>query len=120
MASLAHRLRDRLVVEEAVDVDNGQGGRDESWQPLGGEGAPQSKLSAEVYGLSGSEAMRAGIERAVNQWRVTLRRRDDITSQHRFRWLNGGNVVLAIKSVMRDPKDPQNVTLALCESGAID
>lgn len=119
MPSLAAILRDRVTIEEEVDTDNGQGGQDAVWRPLGGAGAPGSSVAAEVYGLSGGEAMRAGVERAMNQWRVTIRRRDAVTAKHRLQWIQpgGGAVQLEIVSAMRHPKWPRAATLLMCESG---
>jgi SPP1 family predicted phage head-tail adaptor len=109
--SLTARLRDRVSIEAPTLTDNGQGGQDETWAAIG-------TMAAEVYGLSGSEAMKAGIERAVQQWRVTIRRRDDVTAKHRLQWLLGGTTKqMEITAVMPDPKAPREATLLLCESG---
>jgi head-tail adaptor len=115
MAALASRLIDRVSIEIEQETPNGQGGFESAWTSIG-------TAAAEVKGLSGTAAFTAGIERDVNQWRVTLRRRDDLTAKHRLQWLRsvaaGGALRLEIKSVMPDPKQPQDATLLLCESGA--
>jgi hypothetical protein len=79
MASLANRLRDRLSSRRRSTSTMGQGGRDESLAA-----ARRRRRAAEQARGRGLRLVRqrgdaAGIERAVNQWRVTIRRRDDIT-----------------------------------------
>jgi SPP1 family predicted phage head-tail adaptor len=112
MGLAAGRLRERVEIEAEVQTSNGQGGYVSAWSVV-------ATVRAEVNGLSGGEAMRAGIERNVQQWRVTIRRRDDVTAKHRLQWLRPGNtrVRLDIKATMPDPKLPRDATLLLCESG---
>ena len=108
---LSRRLKERATVQVECRTPNGQGGFITGWSPV-------ATVWAEVVGLSGEEAMKAGIERAVQQWRVTIRRRDSVTSAHQLQWHRRcGDLRLQIKSVMPDPKDPLTATLLLCESG---
>jgi SPP1 family predicted phage head-tail adaptor len=113
MTSLARRLIHRVEIEAETRTPDGAGGFTRTWARVG-----PGSVAAEIYGLSGAEAMKAGIERNVQQWRVTIRRRQDVTAEHRLQWLLAtGNVRLDIKSVMADPKAPREATLLLCESG---
>lgn len=104
------RLNKRVTFEADVGGDNGQGGQVEDWQPI----PARPTVWAEIIGLSGDEALKAGIEREVQQWRVTIRRRDDVTAENRM--LHGGRVY-DIKSAMPDPKS-EDATLLICETGA--
>ena len=107
MALQAGRLREQVTIQAESRTANGQGGFTTSW-------ATVATVRAEVVGRSGSEAVKAGIERAVHQWQVTIRRRDDVTPQHRLQWKGR---TLEIKSAMPDPRDRRDATLLVCESG---
>jgi len=104
------RLNKRVTFQSKVWADNGQGGKTVTWQNL----PTRPAVWAEIIGLSGDEALRAGIERNVSQWRVTILRRDDLTGECRM--LHGG-LIYDIKSVMPDPK-ADDATLLICEVGA--
>ncbi|HEY1605617.1 MAG TPA: phage head closure protein [Allosphingosinicella sp.] len=108
------RLRERVRLEALSLTDNGQGGQEETWTPV-------ATVAAEIVGLSGAEAMKAGIDRSVQQWRVTISCRDTVTAKHRLMWIRAGGAEerLEIQAAMPDPKAPRDATLLLCESGAI-
>ncbi|HVQ09530.1 MAG TPA: phage head closure protein [Allosphingosinicella sp.] len=99
-----------MTIEVGTRTPNGQGGYTIVWAPV----ATAPNVRAEIIGLSGDEALKAGIERNVQQWRVTIRRREDVTAKHR---LKEGSVVYDIKSVMPDPRS-EAATLLICETGA--
>ena len=100
------KMRERLTLERETRVNNGQGGYDLSWLPV-------RKLWAEVYGLSGDEAITAGVERNVTRWRVTIRS-GDVKAEDRLIW---NALKLDIISVMPHPQE-RGFMLMLCESGA--
>jgi SPP1 family predicted phage head-tail adaptor len=102
-------LTELVDIEQEARVSNGQGGYTTSWSKLADEWA-------EIIGMSGDEALLAGVQRAVQQWRVTISRRDDVKPRHRIKW---GDLYLDIKAAMPLPKDPRNFTLLICESGAV-
>lgn len=107
------RLRDRVEIQAEARTDNGQGGYNVTWATIA-----DGRVAADLVGLSGNEAMKAGIDRAVQQWRVKIRRNDAVTGQNRLIWKRrGGDMTLDIKAVMPDPED-RHATLLLCESGA--
>lgn len=104
------RLNKRVTIEAESRTGNGQGGYTTSWAPIAGT----PTVWAEIIGLSGDEALSAGVSRNVQQWRVTIRRRDDITTKHR---LTHGGRVFNIKSTMPDPRH-DDATLLICETVA--
>lgn len=105
-------LIEQVTIQAESRVANGQGGYTTTWANVGTDPTPW----ANVRGLSGDEALQAGVQRAVQQWRVVLRSRSDLTPKHRIVW-NG--LSLNIKAVMPLPDDPRAYTLAVCESGAV-
>lgn len=107
----AGRLNKRVRIEAKGTTDNGQGGRSVSWSLV-------KVVSAEVIGLSGDEALKANVLRAVLQWRVTIRRRDDVTTQHRLVGQTRPFVgeIFNIRSIMPDPKS-DDASLMICETG---
>lgn len=106
----ASRLNKRVTIEAESREPNGQGGFTTGWAPI----ATTPTVWAEIIGLSGNEALAAGIQRNVQQWRVLIRRRDDVTTKHR---LKHGARIMNIKSVMPDPNSDDG-TLMICESVA--
>lgn len=105
-------LIDRVTIQVETRTANGQGGYSTSWANI----ATTPTVWANVRGLSGNEALQAGIQRSVQQWRVVVRKRSDITTKHRLTW-SGMN--LNVKAVMPLPDDPRAYTLMICESGAL-
>ena len=105
------RLNRRVTIQSETRVDNGQGGYTTSW-------ADVKTVSAEIIGLSGDEALAAGIERSVQQWRVTIRRRPIATTNR----MVGAKApflgrIFNIKAVMPDPR-ADDATLLICETVA--
>lgn len=105
-------LIEQITIQAESRSANGQGGYTTSWANVGTDATPW----ANVRMLSGDEALQAGVQRAVQQWRVVLRYRTDLTAKHRIVW-NGLN--LNIKAVGPLPEQPREYTLAVCESGAV-
>lgn len=103
-------LRERVTIQSEQRTSNGRGGFTTGWSNVT---APT--VAAEIVGLSGDEAIEANIQRASTTWRVTIRRRSDVTPKHRLLW---GAVVMAVRSVIPHPKWPREATLLICESGA--
>lgn len=105
------RLNRRLTIQEETRQSNGQGGFTTSWSDV-------KTVWAEVVGLSGDEALAAGIERSVQQWRITIRRRP-VTTKNRL--IGKSTMFLGrifnVKSVMPDPK-ADDATLLICETVA--
>lgn len=100
-------LSERVTIEQEARTSNGQGGYTTGWSPL-------ATVWAEVIPLSGDEAITAQVERAVARYRVSIRRRDDVTAKHRLIWRGQ---TLAIKSALPHPKDLRGGLLMICESG---
>ena len=105
----AGRLNKRVTIEEERRTDNGQGGSKTEWLPL----EARASVWAEIIGLSGDEALRAGREKDVQTWRVTIRKRDDVSAKNR---LKHKGTVYEIKSVLPDPK-ADDALLLICETG---
>lgn len=105
----AGELTELIRLERETRVANGQGGYDTSWSEF-------AKAWAQVSGLSGDEALQSGVQRSVQQWRVTIYRRADVQPTDRIVW---GNLILDIKAAMPLPKEPQRFTLLICESGLV-
>lgn len=103
------RLNKRVTIEAPTRQDNGQGGEIVTWDPL----PARATVWAEIIGLSGDEALMAGVLRGVQQWRVTIGRRDEVTPEHR---LTRPGQVYEIKSAMPDPKS-EDGTVLICETG---
>ena len=100
------RLNKRVAIQAETRVPNGQGGYTTDW-------THERYIWAEIIGLSGDEALAAGIERSVQQWRVTMRRRPISTKK---RLLYDGRI-FGIKSVLPDPR-ADDATLLICETVA--
>jgi SPP1 family predicted phage head-tail adaptor len=104
------RLNKRVLIEAEGRTPNGQGGWVTAWAAL----PARPNVWAEIIGLSGDEALKAGVERSIQQWRVTILSRDDVTTGHR---LTHRGQVFDIKSAMPDPK-ADDAMLLICETGA--
>jgi len=105
----AGRLRERTILQAPDLVENGRGARKaregtDGWREIG-------RPRAEILPLRGDEALRLGVERRVQIWRVTIRRRDEVTAGCRLLWQGK---VLEIKSAA--PSGDGTVMTA--ESGA--
>ena len=110
-AGLSSRLRERVILMVKNEVDNGRGGRktppgQAAWVPSSG------KIAAEVIALRGGEALRQGVERSSQLYRVTIRRRAGVTTAMRLLW---GDLLLDIKTA---PSSTDRETIVMtCESG---
>ncbi len=89
-------LRRRVSLEEPAP--------DETWRET-------ARLWAEIRDLSGHEDSEAGAENPVRRVRVTIRFRQDVTSQMRFR---AGDRKLAIRAVL-DATGLRRFLTCLCE-----
>lgn len=108
---LASRLNKRIRIEQPDLIDNGRGGRTPNqvtggWKLL-------AEPWAEILGLRGDEALRLGVERRRQLWRVVIRNRSDVNPGCRIVW---GRVVMDIKSAA--PNDAGDELVMTCESGA--
>ena len=110
---LSSRLRERVVIQEPNTVDNQRGGRrtpagEAKWRDVA------TGIAAEVIPLRGGEALSLGVQRATQVYRVTIRKRTDISTAHRLVW-NG--IVLNIRTA---PPSVDRATLVMTyESGAV-
>jgi SPP1 family predicted phage head-tail adaptor len=104
----AGALRERVTIEAETRTSNGQGGYKTGWTAFA------RAVPAEIIALSGDEALRLNIERSTSQYRVRMRRRAEIDAEKRLLWKGQ---VMAIKSVVPDPKEPQAMLLLTCEIG---
>ena len=74
-------LLNLLVLEEAIDTPDGGGGFTTSWQPV----ATAPQVFAKIdFGSGGEELLQRQVT-ALTPCRITLRRRDEVTPQHRLR-----------------------------------
>lgn len=105
-------MNEQVTIQAETRTANGQGGYTTSWANV----ATDPTVWARVIGLSGDEALQAGIQRAVQQWRVHIRLRTDVTPKHRLLW---SGLTLNVKAAMPDPRQPRDFTLLICESGAV-
>jgi SPP1 family predicted phage head-tail adaptor len=112
MGIAAARLNRRVRIEQKGRVSNGQGGWTTGWAAAG-------TVWAEIIGLSGDEALQQGVQRNVQQWRVTVRRRAVSAGQRLF-YLGSAPGIAAgpydIKSVLPDSKAADAIVL-VCETG---
>ncbi len=106
-------LTEYVEVQAESRTPNGQGGYTTSWTKLSGRAGNEW---ANIRGLSGDEALQAGVQRSVQVWRVIVPRRADITPKHRIIW---EGLTLDIKSTLPLPDDPRFYTLMICESGLV-
>ncbi|RMF07844.1 MAG: head-tail adaptor protein [Alphaproteobacteria bacterium] len=77
-APAAGALRHRLVLEQAVRVDDGGGGASESWQAV-------ATLWAALRPLPGAETVEAGRLSGRRRIEVTMRYRSGVSPAMRFR-----------------------------------
>ena len=108
MVALSQRLRELVALESETREPNGQGGFVTAWNAVG------PGIYAEIIGLTGDESINIAVERSVQRWRVTMRKRPTpVTTKHRLNW---GGVILEVKSSVPDPKLPGDAIVLLCES----
>ncbi|WP_165837621.1 phage head closure protein [Zavarzinia aquatilis] len=99
------RLRERIAFERPVLGDDGAGGGSLSWLPV--DALPE--VWAEVEATTGSEPVEADARRAEVNWRITLRARDDLSSDWRLVWRGR---VLDILAILPRPRRDYMVLLA--------
>jgi SPP1 family predicted phage head-tail adaptor len=87
-------LRFRLTIEAPVETDDGAGGVARAWEAVG-------DVWAAIEPLSMDEKTIADRETALLKYRVTLRKRGDLSAANRFRF---GSRLLAIRA-LRDPDE---------------
>lgn len=110
MSIAAGKLRERVTVQEKNLVDNGRGGRmkpagQPEWIDIEGlEG-----IRAEIKPLRGDEALSNSILRAVQIYRVTIRRRPNVHPSHRLMW---GTTPLNIKA-MAHSEDRREIVMTV-------
>ena len=87
-------LRLRLTLEAPAEIDDGEGGVMRSWNAV-------ADLWAAVRPLAMDEKTITDRETPLLKYRVTLRRRDDLSEANRFRL---GSRILIVRAV-RDPDE---------------
>jgi SPP1 family predicted phage head-tail adaptor len=87
-------LRFRLTLEAPVESDDGEGGVARTW-------AAVSDVWAAIEPLSMDEKTITDRETPLLKYRITLRRRNDLTERNRFRL---GGRILIVRAV-RDPNE---------------
>lgn len=105
--NLASRMDERVTIQAEARTPNGQGGFTTTW-------ADVASVWAEIIGLSGEESIEAAIERSSARYRVTIRKRSDVTPRHRLDW-NGTK--LDVRSVLPDPRNSRGALVLICEAG---
>ncbi|NYD91398.1 phage head completion protein [Sphingomonas melonis] len=109
--SLSSRLKHVIDVLVKNTADNGAGGRKVP------EGQPawrttDTDLPAEVIALRGDEAVRLGVERSIQLWRVTVRAGAEIDTKSQLMW---GTITMKVKSAALDLTG--TALVMTCESG---
>jgi SPP1 family predicted phage head-tail adaptor len=107
-ASAIGLARHRAVLEAKVLMGDGGGGFIESWESY-------AVVWASLQPERGSETLEAGRSEGRVLHRVTLRRRTDVSANHRLRI---GSRVLAIRAVIDKGLHESWMTL-ICEEGAL-
>jgi len=87
-------LNSRLTLQAPVETDDGQGGITRAYETV-------ATLWAQVVPLAGRADIIADSLGAALRYRITIRRRDDITTRHRF--VDGSRVYRVIAA--RDSAD---------------
>lgn len=105
--NLASRLRERVTLQAEARTSNGQGGFTTAWSDV-------ATIWAEVIGLSGDESIQAAIERSSIRYRVTIRKRSDVSPRNRLVW---GSTKLDVRSVIADPRNDKAALVLICEAG---
>ncbi len=100
IGSLRHRVD---LEQEAGDLD-ANGERVKLWKPVA------KNLPAKIEGQSGQELLLANQAQAIGTHLVTIRFRDDVTPQMRFKW---GNRYLYIAS-SNDPEGRRRKLEVVC------
>lgn len=109
--SLSSRLKHVVDVLIPNRADNGAGGRkipegQSAWRTT------EHDLPAEVIALRGDEAVRLGVERSVQLFRVTVRAGAEIDTKSQLLW---GTIAMKVKSAALDLTGTELVMT--CESG---
>ena len=99
--------RQRAVLEAKVLTPDGGGGFLEAWEAY-------ASIWAALEPQAGTESLQAGRLESRVSHRVTIRRRSDVSANHRLRL---GNRVLAIRAVLDEGVESLWMRL-LCEEGA--
>ncbi len=73
------RLRERVTIEQPVRLPDGAGGADVTWKVL-------ASVWAEVVALAGTEVAPGARDEARQAHRITIRFRDDVTTEMRLSW----------------------------------
>lgn len=110
-AGLSSRLRERVIIQAPNTMDNGRGGRkpipgQPAWRDISGE------VPAEVLPLRGGEALNLGVQRSTQLYRVTMRKRSDVSTANRLVW---GGIVLDVRTA--PPSTDRSTIVLTCESG---
>jgi len=87
-------LRLRLTLETPVELDDGEGGVTRAWNAVNDVWAALTPLAMDEKTITDRET-------PLLKYRVTLRRRDDISEANRFRL---GGRILIVRAV-RDPDE---------------
>lgn len=75
---LASRLRGKVTIQSATRSPDGKGGQVKSWLNMAVD------LPAEVIALRGQEAVAHNLLSSNQLWKVTIRYRGDVTTDHRL------------------------------------
>jgi SPP1 family predicted phage head-tail adaptor len=102
----AGQLRDRIIIQAPIEVDDGVGGKTRTWTA----GIP---VRAKVVPLTGSEVAKASILNGVQAYQITIRFREGVGVENRI-MLAGAP--LNIDSVV-DPDRRREALLITAEAG---
>jgi hypothetical protein len=78
----------------------------------------RESVPAEIIGLSGDEALRNGSSARTTQYRVRIRKRPSlaVTPKNRSSGTDRGEI-MAMRSVMPDPREPRAALVLIAEIG---
>jgi SPP1 family predicted phage head-tail adaptor len=95
----AGRLRDKITIRRLEDAPTGRGGFDRSWMTIA------DRISAEVIGQSGREAVLANTLQGVATYRITIRYRKGLNAEDQVIWHRGPADDVEL-NVLAPPNDP--------------
>lgn len=106
MALAAGKRNRRITIQSSTRVSDGKGGQIVSWSDL-------ITVWGQMIPLRGQEALAQVVVKSVQLWKVTIRYRTGITTQHRL--VHDGKV-LNIRSC-EDPDGTRAELVIVAESG---
>jgi SPP1 family predicted phage head-tail adaptor len=102
-------LNRKVTIQAPIRAPDGAGGWATTWNSI-------ATVAAQITPISGGEALRLGVERSTQFYKVSIRFRSDVTSAHRLLF---GAVALNIRTCS-DPDGTREELAITAESGVAD